>query len=113
MLAHACLQVLPKLAELHLRETGASADGGLRALGDMLLPKTGGLPSLRALVVDLSHLEHPRLKEAYEARTGHGGIHACKMMCDLSPERAKAAASSAIMARSDATTPAERARARE
>ena len=84
-LATACAdeEVLPKLEQLHLRATQVSADGGLNALGDILLPRTGGMPSLRTLVVDVEHLEHIRLKEAYVARTGHGGVHMCKMVSDV------------------------------
>ena len=74
--------VLAQLIELHLRETRATADGGLSALGDVLC-KRAGLPMLRTLVIDEEALSHPRLKEAYAQRagTGHGGVHAFKMVC--------------------------------
>lgn len=66
-------EVLPNLVELHVKDTGATADGGLAALAGALMPTRGGLPQLRTLVVDEGALENPRLKEACSARTGQGG----------------------------------------
>ena len=73
-------EILPKLVELHLRETTVG-EKGLAALSETLMPKTGGLPCLRTLVVDESYLEHAKLKEVYMARTGQGGVHALKLQC--------------------------------
>ena len=72
-------EVLPKLAELHLCETGVSGDGGIAALCETLMPRTGGLPQLRSLHVDEEYKAHPRLVEVRQARNGHGGVHACKI----------------------------------
>jgi Ran GTPase-activating protein (RanGAP) involved in mRNA processing and transport len=86
-LASACSDsdVLPNLAELHIRATAVSdsPDGGLMALGEALLPRTGGLPSLRTLYIDEEHTSQPRLKEACAGRTGHGDprVHALKLLC--------------------------------
>ena len=82
-LAKACSdeEVLPRLEQLHLRETHVG-DSGLTALAEILLPKVGGLPALRTLVVDHEHVEHARLQEAYVARTGQGGVHMVKILAE-------------------------------
>ena len=72
--------ILPALSELHLCETQVTGDGGIAALCDTLMPRTGGLPALRALFVDDALKTHPRLLEMHQARTGHGGVHACKVV---------------------------------
>ena len=68
-------EVWPRLTDLHLCATGVG-DKGLCALAETLMPKCGGLPGLRTLLVDEEHLEHRALQQAREARTGHGGVHA-------------------------------------
>ena len=44
-----------------------------------MLPKVGGLPSLRTLLVDEPHVQNSEVQAACMARTGHEGVHACKV----------------------------------
>jgi Ran GTPase-activating protein (RanGAP) involved in mRNA processing and transport len=83
-LADACAddEILPILSELHLRDVGASAEGGVAALAAVLMPSKGGLPALRSLVLDEAHIEYPLVQEVYNARTGHGGVHALKILAE-------------------------------
>ena len=46
-----------------------------------MMPAMGGLPELRTLLVDDEHHDNAKLKGAYSARTGQGGIHMCKIQC--------------------------------
>lgn len=83
-------EVLPQLTELYLGGTEVG-EKGLDALGEILLPSCGGLPSLKYLVADARHQSHARLKDALTGRTGqrtgHGGVHACKLLVHVNVAR--------------------------
>ena len=71
-------EVLPTLTELRLCATGVG-ERGIATLCETIMPRTGGLPALRMLVVDDTFVQHAKLQEVYMARTGHGGVHALKI----------------------------------
>ena len=68
-------EILAKLNDLQLCDTAVGTKG-LAALAETLMPKCGGLPALRTLLLDEAHLTHPGVEQARIARTGHGGVHA-------------------------------------
>ena len=81
-LAKACNNdedVLANLSELHLREIGATADGGITQLANAMMPTQRGLTALRLLVIDEEFIDSGRIKEMTTGRTGHGGVHAVKV----------------------------------
>ena len=73
-------EVLPRLSELNLRDTNVT-DNGLTPLAETMMPTMGGLRTLRTLLVDDRFDQHEKLQAAYNARTGQGGVHACRIPC--------------------------------
>ena len=76
--------VLPSLTELQIRRIGSATatENGLAVLCEAMLPKTGGLPRLRTLLVDDRHINYDKLREVYAARAGTGqgtGLHALNL----------------------------------
>ena len=71
-------EILDKLTDLHLCSTDVT-DKGLAALAETLMPKNGGLPALRTLLVDEAHVSNTSLQQAHAARTGQGGVHAIRI----------------------------------
>jgi hypothetical protein len=71
-------EVLPSLGELHLCDTKVT-EAGVTALAETMLPKMGGLPRLRLLLVDEKFVRLEAMQATVNARTGQGGVHACKV----------------------------------
>lgn len=71
-------EILDKLTDLHLCSTDVT-DKGLAALAETLMPKNGGLPALRTLLVDEAHVSNTSLQQVHAARTGQGGVHAIRI----------------------------------